>query len=188
EKDFVGFRAPAEIPAGPLMISISYTGKVDSVETEGIFRKKESDHWYVYSQFEPLAARKAFPCFDEPDSKVPWQVTLEIPEKLVAVSNTAVVSEQKTGRGTKRVVFEKTAALPSYLVAFGVGPFEFVPAGATRSGTPIRVVVPSGRSADVAWVVESTRPILALLEDYFGTPYPFEKLDLLAIPVTANFG
>ena len=184
----IGFRAPREIPAGPITVTIDYSGKIDDNETQGIFRQREGDDWYAFTQFEALGARRAFPCFDEPDSKVPWQITLEVPEKLAAISNTAVLSEQATGRGTREVVFKQTPPLPSYLVAFAVGPFDFVNGGTTAHGTPVRIVVPRGRGAEVGYVVENTSPILALLEDYFGRPYPFDKLDLVAIPVTVGFG
>src|SRR5262245_33148629 len=84
EKDSgtVGFRSARTIPAGSAVIAIAFTGKIDATETEGIFRQKEGDAWYLFTQFEAIAARKAFPCFDEPDSKVPWRLTLEVPKGL----------------------------------------------------------------------------------------------------------
>jgi alanyl aminopeptidase len=190
EKDsgVVGLRSAREIPAGAAAISIDFAGKVDATETEGIFRQKEGDAWYVFSQFEAIAARKAFPCFDEPDSKVPWRLTLEVPKGLVALSNTPVASEKDTDHGTRVVAFQETPPLPSYLIAFAVGPFDVVNGGKSRRGTPIRVAVPKGRGGDTRYVIDTTAPILAQLEDYFGTPYPFAKLDLLAIPVTVGFG
>jgi cytosol alanyl aminopeptidase len=187
-KPFVGLRAPRELAPGPVVLDLEYSGQIDPVETLGVFRQKDGERWYAFTQFEPLGARRAFPCFDEPDSKVPWQLTLEVPESLVAVANTPSTSEESTGRGTKRVSFAQTKPLPSYLVAFGVGPFDVVEGGATRNGTPLRVVVSNGRGGDVQYTVDTTPKVLALLEDYFGIPYPFEKLDSLAIPLTVNFG
>ena len=190
EKDaaIVGFRSAREIPTGAAALSIAFTGKIDATETEGIFRQKEGDAWYLFSQFEPIAARKAFPCFDQPDSKVPWRLTLEVPKGLVALSNTPVASEKETDHGTRIVAFQETPPLPSYLIAFAVGPFDVVDGGKSRRGTPIRVAVPKGRGGETRYVIETTSPILAQLEDYFGSPYPFAKLDLLAIPVTVGFG
>src|SRR5262245_947515 len=103
-ENVVGFRAAREIPAGPVTVTIDYSGRIDDNETQGIFRQKEQDDWYAFTQFEALGARRAFPCFDEPDSKVEWQLTLEVPEKLAAISNTAVLSERATKRGTREVV------------------------------------------------------------------------------------
>jgi cytosol alanyl aminopeptidase len=184
----VGFRAQRPLPVGEVRIGIEYAGKIDSIETRGIFRQREGERWYAFTQFEPLAARRAFPCFDEPDSKVPWQLVLEVPEGLTAVSNSPLASQEPTGRGTLRATFAETPPLPSYLVAFGVGPFDVVPVGTSAGGAEVRAIVPAGRARDARFVVATTLPVLARLEDYFGMPYPFAKLDVLAIPLTAGFG
>ena len=187
-KDFVGLEAPRELPPGPATLVIKYRGRIDPKETEGIFRQKVADAWYAFTQLEAVSARRAFPCFDEPDSKVPWTITLEVPRGMVALANTPEESETPTKKGTTLVRFAATPPLPSYLIAFAVGPFEVVAAGKTRGGAPLRVIVPKGHGGEVDFVVKTTFELLALLEDYFGSPYPFAKLDLLAIPQTVNFG
>ena len=103
-----------------------------------------------------------FPCFDEPDSKVPWKLTLDVPDKLVAVSNTPAVHEQALGAGKKRVEFAVTKPLPTYLVAFGVGPFDVVDAGKTRSGTPVRIVTMRDRAPEAAWAAKTTTKLIDL--------------------------
>jgi alanyl aminopeptidase len=187
--DFVGLRFASAIPAGLAVVTIQYSGAVNGGNTAGIFRQQESGNWYLMTQFEPADARAAFPCFDEPSYKTPWQITLHIPERDAAVSNTPIASEIRDARGSKTVVFKETKPLPSYLVAFGVGPFEFVPAGtAGRNKAPVRIVVPKGRAAEATYAAEVTAPILTRLEDYFGIPYPYEKADQVAIPNAAGFG
>ncbi len=188
EESFVAFRAEREVPAGRVTLSIAYSGLVDPNNTDGIFHQKDGDAWYTFTQFEAITARRAFPCFDEPDVKVPWQLTLEVPEETLAVSNTPIVSEQPGTNGMKTVTFARTKPFPSYMIAFAVGPFDVVDAGKTRTGAALRIVVPRGRSAEAKWAVASTLPLLTLLEDYFGTPYPYEKLDMVAIPQTVGFG
>jgi alanyl aminopeptidase len=87
------------------------------------------------------------------------------------------------------VRFRPTPPLPSEVVAFAVGPFETVDAApAGQKGTPVRIVVPRGRTAEAAYAAQATPPLLGLLEDYFGIPYPYEKLDVLAIPQPVLFG
>ena len=157
--------------------------------TTGIFRQKTGDDWYAFTQFEATDARRAFPCFDEPSYKVPWRLALTIPKGDIAVSNTPVAKEVSAGDGLRTVIFEETKPLPSYLVAFGIGPFDVVDAG--RAGikhTPIRMIVPRGQASEARYAVETTGQILALLEKYFGTPYPYAKLDNLVIPQTVRFG
>jgi alanyl aminopeptidase len=187
--DFVRLTFQRNLSPGPWFLSLEYKGRVDVKDTEGLFRQREGDDWYVFSQFEAISARRAFPCFDEPGFKVPWQLALHVPKSLVAVSNTPVRSETDEAGGMKRVLFERTKPLPSYLVALGVGPFDVVPAGtAGRNKVPIRMIVPKGRGAEARWAVASTGPILDLLESYFDIPYPYEKLDHLVIPQTVGFG
>ena len=85
----------------------------------------------------------------------------------------------------KRVVFRQTTPLPSYLVAFGVGPFEFVDAGkAGRNKVPVRIVVPRGDGPRAKYAAQVTAEIITKLEEYFDIPYPFEKADQMSIPIS----
>ena len=144
-KDLVGFSFARSIGLGPAKLRVNYEGRISRKDMAGIFQVKEGDHWYIYSQFENISARRAFPCFDEPGYKVPWQVTLHVPTGDRAFSNTPVLSEKPEGAGTKTVVFAETKPLPSYLVAIAVGPMEIVDAGhAGVKNTAIRIIVPQG--------------------------------------------
>src|SRR5262249_29468304 len=105
-----------------------------------------------------------------------------------AVSNTTISSDREEG-AQRTVVFAETKPLPSYLVAFAIGPFEYVDAG--RAGSkqvPVRIVVPKGRSAEAKYAAEVSATILTRLEDYFGIPYPYDKADQVSVPVTVGFG
>ena len=81
-----------------------------------------------------------------------------------------------------------TKPLPSYLVAFGVGPFDIVDGGRTKGGIPVRIVTLKGRGPDATYAAQNTARVLDRLEAYFGTPYPYDKLDMLSIPLTVGFG
>jgi alanyl aminopeptidase len=186
--DFVGLGFGAPIAAGTAVLAIQYTGEVVSKNSSGIFRQQEGGNWYLFTQFEPTDARAAFPCFDEPSYKTPWQLTLHVPAGDAAVSNTPPVSE-KSSNGIKTLIFKETKPLPSYLVAFAVGPFDFVNAGlAGVNKVPVRIVVPKGKADEAKYAAEVTATILTRLEDYFGIPYPYEKADQVAIPNTVGFG
>ncbi|MBK7191885.1 MAG: ERAP1-like C-terminal domain-containing protein [Myxococcales bacterium] len=183
----VALTAAAPLPAGHVVITLRYRGALDEVDTAGTFRQQVAGAWYAFTQHEALYARRTFPCVDEPDAKVPWTLTLEVPAALVAASNAPIVSEE--ARGATRVVrFAATPPLPSYLVAFAVGPFDVVDAGTTRAGVPLRILALAGRAADAAFAARVTAPLVAGLEDWFGSAYPFAKLDAVAIPTTVGFG
>jgi cytosol alanyl aminopeptidase len=180
--DFVGFAADEPLPAGKAQLRVRFEGLVSRRDDEGVFAVQEEGSWYLFTQFEAVQARRAFPCFDEPGYKIPWDVTLRVPRGAVALSNSPETSSR--GEGARDVhAFARTPPLPSYLVAFAVGPFDLVDVGPSgRKRVPTRLVVPRGRGADTAWARSSTPRILALLEDYFDRPYPYDKLDEVAIP------
>jgi alanyl aminopeptidase len=182
-KKFLGLAVERPLPPGRAKLTIRYRGKAHRDDGDGIYTFQEDGAWYAVTQFEATDARQAFPCFDEPSYKVPWRLTLRTKKELVALGNTPIESEQEGPDGMKTVRFAETKPLPSYLVAFAVGPFDLVDAGKSRGGAPIRIAVPRGHGKEVAYPVQSTRPLLDLLEDYFGIPYPYAKLDLVAMPV-----
>ncbi|HEV2687540.1 MAG TPA: M1 family metallopeptidase [Bryobacteraceae bacterium] len=182
--DFAGFSFEQPI-SGNGILHVAYEGKINRNSSAGVFQMKEGDQWYVYTQFEPTDARRAFPCFDEPGYKVPWQMTLHVRQGDVAVANTPQISETGEPDGMKAVKFQESKPLPSYLVALGVGPFDIVDAGKVGK-TPLRVIVPRGKAPNAKYAVEAIPQLLKLLEDYFGIPYPYEKLDSIVMPVS-NF-
>ncbi len=187
--NFAGFSFARSLGPGTVKLRVDYTGKLDETSTQGLFREKDGEDWYAFSMFEATDARRAFPCFDEPSYKVPWQLTLRIPKGTSAVSNTPIQSESPAADGGLVVRFRKTAPLPSYLVALGVGPFDYLDAGTAGSKrTPIRIVTPRGKASQGRYAAQTTGPLLERLEAYFGIPYPYEKLDHLAVPQAVTFG
>jgi alanyl aminopeptidase len=187
-EDLLELRAQAPLDPGRWTLALEFRGRFEAIATTGVFRQTVAGASYVYTQFESTFARRAFPCVDEPDTKVPWKLTLDVPKHLVAVANTPPEKEDPLGADLKRIEFATTRPMPSYLVAFGVGPFEIVDAGKSRTGVPIRILTLARRAAEGAWAAKTTAPLLEALEDWFGTPYPYEKLDMLAIPITVGFG
>jgi len=182
--EFAGFELPSTIPAGPAQLRIEYHGAFNKIGSDGLFKEQDSGEWYVYTQFESIDARKAFPCFDEPNFKTPWRVTVHVNQADAAVSNTPVQSETPEGGARKKIVFAESKPLPSYLVALAVGPFEFVDAGRVgKNHTPLRIVTPKGKAGQARYAAEVTGPLLAELEEYFGIPYPYAKLDILSVPL-----
>jgi alanyl aminopeptidase len=178
---YLGLTFPKPLASGDATLIIHYSGKAHANDGDGIYRYEENGEWYAATQFEATDARQAFPTFDEPSFKVPWQLTLRVKSGLTAVSNTPVLSDRDNGDGTHTVAFAETKPLPSYLVAFVIGAWEFVDAGKTKDGIPLRIVVPRGRAGDAVYPAKVTGELLERLEDYFGKPYPYPKLDIVAV-------
>jgi puromycin-sensitive aminopeptidase len=132
------------------------------------------------TQFEATDARRAFPCWDEPSFKAVFAVTLAIDPALTAVSNTAIVSEAPEG-GRKLVRFADSMIMSTYLVAFVVGELEATEP-VTVGRTPLSVWCVPGKKRLARFGQEIAAASLAFFEDYYGQPYPGDKLDLLAIP------
>jgi len=150
-----------------------------NTDSVSMYRVEENDRYHVFSQMEASEAREAFPCFDEPAYKIPWQMTLTVPTDMMAVTNTPIEDTVDLG-DMKKVVFAESAPMPSYLVAIAVGDFESVEI--PGMSIPGRVVTTRGKSSLTELAVESTPKLLAGLEDYFDTQYPYRKLDLIATP------
>ncbi len=153
----------------------------DNFNTDSIsmYRVEENDRYHVITQLEASEAREAFPCFDEPAYKFPWQVTLTVPSDMMAISNSPIESTVEHDT-MKTVVFSETAPIPSYLIAIAVGEFEAV--GIPGMSIPGRVVTTPGKSNLTKLAVESTPKLVAGLENYFDSTYPYQKLDLIATP------
>ena len=189
DNDFISITTGETLPAGHATLQIAYSGEVSRGLTDGAFQQQEGKDWYIFTKFEPVTARRVFPCFDEPSFKVPWQLTLHVPKDLKAFSNTAVLSEKDESNGMKEVRFGETKPLPSYLVAFAVGPFDVVETGLVgKNRRPSRIIVPRGRASEAAYAASVTPKLIEMLEDYFGTPYPYEKLDQIVVPLTTAWG
>jgi alanyl aminopeptidase len=170
---------------GPATLTLRYDAPYDPTLV-GVYRTAVGGGHAVFSKFEAIYARRAFPCFDEPSFKVPFDVTLTVPHGVVALGNMPVAKTTAVG-SLDTITFATTPPLPTYLVAFAVGPFESrsttLPAAEGRPAPlPLAAVALRGREANTAFAVAETPALLAAEERYYGVPFPFPKLDLVAVP------
>ncbi len=141
------------------------------------------DREFLYTLFVPARAHLAFPCFDQPDLKARYTLTLDVPVGWVAVSNAATTaSEARDDR--MRVRFAETEPISTYLFAFVAGRFSME--AARRNDREFRLF---HRETDAAKVTRNRDAVFDLhataltwLEGYTGIPYPFGKFDIVAIP------
>ena len=132
------------------------------------------------TQFESVDARRAFPCFDEPDRKAVFDVTLTVDADVEAISNSPVVADEPMG-DKRRIRFSPTMKMSTYLVAFVIGQLESTET-VDVDGVPLRVVTTPGKSALGTYALEVGAFALRFFTEYFDIPYPGEKVDLVAIP------
>ena len=142
---------------------------------------------YVSSAMFSHSARSVFPSFDEPRFKTPYEITLIVPSGHTAMTNAPEVSSAPAGRNLQRVSFARSKPLPTYLVGFTVGPYDVpgvtLASSALRQNTvPVRAFGSKGKAAGLRYALDSTPGLVDVLESYFGIAYPYEKLDLIAIP------
>ena len=175
----------SEAAPGSATLSISYQGILND-QLKGFYRSRYQDadgneQYLATTQFEATDARRALPCWDEPALKSTFQVSMTVPSHLTAVSNTPVVSETNSGNGLKTISFAETPRMSTYLLAFIVGDLASVEAKAPN-GTLMRVFATRGNERLGQFALDTAIRLLEYYNDYFGIPYPLEKLDHFAIP------
>ena len=178
-RGLVGIELPRALPAGVVTLALTFDGRYR--DDDALFVQETRGRRYLYSDFEPIDARRAFPCFDEPRWKTPWTVTVRAPDGVRVYSNTAPASRTRQGDGWSATRFETTPPLPTYLVAIAAGPFEEV--AVPGAPVPARILVPEGRGAAAATAAEVLGPLLRAAVTVIDRPLPFAKIDVAVVPV-----
>ena len=183
----VALRFARELPAGDYRLVFDYHAPF-RVGAEGLYHVEVADKWYAWTQMEPFDARRMFPSFDEPRHKTPYTITITAPEDQKAYANTPQVDETALANGMVRHRFAPSKPLPSYLVAIAVGPFTsqsvtVAPNHVRSRPLELRHIATEGQDGRLAFGLQESPKILHLLEDYFRTEYPYEKLDQIASPI-----
>jgi puromycin-sensitive aminopeptidase len=173
------------LPAGEATLHLRFRGVLND-KLVGFYRSTFTDHdgaeqVLATTQMEATDARRAFPCWDEPDAKAVFGVTLVVPDDLLAISNAGEIGREPLGDGKVAVRFADTMPMSTYLVAFVVGPIAAT-APVNVDGKPLRVVCPPGKEHLADFALEVGAFALRYFTDWFGMVYPGDKLDLVAIP------
>ncbi len=182
EKEEFTIRLPEQM-SGIVKLTLQFTGILND-HMLGFYRSKyeyQGETKYLAStQFEDREARAAFPCFDHPSKKATFDIEYIVPEELVAISNTEIIEEKTLGDGKKLVRFARTPKMCTYLLYFGIGPFEIIE---DNSKKPIiRAIAPLGKIEYAKLALEIGRKSMTFGEEYTGVPFPIEKCDYIAVP------
>jgi puromycin-sensitive aminopeptidase len=188
ERERCSIHFPTSIEPGTWQLVLSFKGTLND-KLRGFYRSTYSaadgtKRTMAATQFEATDARRAFPCWDEPDFKAVFAVTLAIDPDLTALSNAAVRSEQLQS-GKRLVRFADTMTMSTYLVAFLVGQLEGTNPVMVGQ-TPVRIWTVPGKQHLASFGLDIAAYSLTFFSDYYGIPYPGDKLDLIAIPDFAS--
>lgn len=170
----------------PLAESTNYTIRMRFVgllndDLAGFYRSSYVDdsgqkRWLAATQFQATDARRAFPCFDEPDMKATFAVTIVRPDNMTALSNMPINTTSPRPNGTKADKFETTVRMSTYLLAFVVSDFE------SRGDAKFRVWARPNAISSVDYALSIGPRILEFYEKYFSEKYPLPKTDMVALP------
>ncbi len=182
--------APKLLAPGRHRLAIRWQGPINTF-TSGFFAldydgPNGAKQRMIATKFEPAAARRFMPLWDEPGVKATYTLTADVPAGELAISNTSVEKEEPLAKGLKRVTFRETPKMSSYLLFFAAGDLERV--SADVGGTRIGVVVRKGAGAQASYALAAAKALLPYYNQYFGLEYPLAKLDLIAGPGSGSFG
>ncbi|MCJ1377164.1 hypothetical protein MMC17_000256 [Xylographa soralifera] len=188
-----------EIPAGSkFVLEIKYSGIMNDTMA-GFSRSrykpivpaaestpKDDEYHYMFStQFEACDARRAVPCFDEPNIKATFDFQIEIPDGLTALSNMPEKGTEKGKNGCKIVSFDRTPIMSTYLLAWAFGDFEYVEDFTRRryngKQLPVRVYTTRGLKEQGQFGLDNAHQIIDYFSEIFKIDYPLPKADLLAV-------
>ncbi len=179
--------AKTKLPKGALTLVLDYETPYNQA-LNSAYQVKRDGEGYIVTQFEPLGAREAFPSFDEPKYKVPFTLSITAPKSDYVYANTPEVKATEMDDGWVKHEFATTRPLPTYLIAFGAGPWDVVDYGILpqndirKKDLRLRGIAAKGEGENLEYALKNTDGILSALESYFGQAYPYEKLDIIAAP------
>ena len=185
DRERATFHFSAEITPGDWQLHAEFSGILND-DLHGFYRSTYKDQEgneqvIATTQFEATDARRAFPCWDEPDLKATFAVTLVVEEGLVAISNASEIAAEPIDDGKVAYRFAETMKMATYLVAFIVGDFE-ISGPVDAGGVPLRVLHTPGKGHLADFALEAGAFALKYLADYYDIPYPGDKLDMIGVP------
>ena len=173
------------IPAGDHTLVIEFEAQIND-HMEGLYRSRyqtpdDEERIVIATHFEATDARRAFPCWDEPDLKATFSLSLIVPEGEVALTNTPETAREAADPGFSRLRFAESMRMSTYLVALVVGPLGITEPRMAGS-VPVRSVSRPDRLVLADYATQVGVFTIDWFAAYYDRPYPEQKLDQVAIP------
>lgn len=168
-----------------IKICVEYSASITS-EMQGVYlstyKLEDKTGKIVATQFESHYARECFPCIDEPAAKATFDLIISsaVPTDTI-LANMPAKKEDLT-EDKKTVTFERTPKMSTYLVAFAVGNFIGCQTESKHGVQITAYAGPHQKVKDLQYAAQFAADVLDFYDDYFQTPFPLPKMDLLALP------
>ena len=167
-----------ELNTGKNKLDISFK-RTFSDSLSGLYLAGAGAKRIITTQFESTDASKAFPCFDNPETKAIFEITMQIPGDKEAISNMPVKSTRMDGE-TKIVEFLPTPVMSTYLLYMGVGKFKTKTVKYKK--VEITMAIPGDEFTSNDFPLETASKCLKFYENYFGIPFELPKVHLISVP------
>jgi len=181
----IDFQTP--MPAGLSTLVLDYTAPYN-FGLAGLYKAEQAGRPYLATQMEPIDARRMVPSFDEPRFKTPWTLTVTTTPGNQVITNGPLKAQSVLDTGDVQFSFATTRTIQSYLVALAVGPYDLRDGGVLPPNQirpraiPFRGFAPAGKGDQLVEAMAITDEMVTWQEAYFDYPYPYAKLDLIAVP------
>ncbi|NXF46087.1 AMPE aminopeptidase, partial [Oceanites oceanicus] len=187
-QEYIVMKAETELSvtdeSDPYILTLKFQGWLNG-SLVGFYRTTYTENGQIKSiaatDHEPTDARKSFPCFDEPNKKATYNISIIHQDTYQALSNMPVQQTVQLGNGWTQTTFEKSVPMSTYLVCFAVHQFQWVER-ISATGKPLRVYAQPLQIHTAEYAANVTKIIFDFFEEYFNLRYSLPKLDKIAIP------
>ncbi|XP_012621645.3 glutamyl aminopeptidase [Microcebus murinus] len=188
QQEYLVVEAEEELPPsgddGLYVLTLEFAGWLNG-SLVGFYRTTYTENGQTRSiaatDHEPTDARKSFPCFDEPNKKATYTISIVHPKEYAALSNMPVAKRESVDDKWDRTTFEKSVPMSTYLVCFAVHRFQAV-TRMSNSGKPLTIYVQPEQKHTAEYAANITKLAFDYFEEYFAMNYSLPKLDKIAIP------
>ena len=181
------FQLEQPLAPGRYTLALKFRGLINR-EARGMFHTSYKvgarEKTMLATTMEPTDARRLLPSWDEPSFRATFKLTVDLPARFKAYSNTAIDKQERLESGLQRTWFGVTPRMPSYLLVLVAGELERV--ADKQDGVDIGIITTEGKQGAATYPLAATAELLHYYNQYFGLSYPLAKLDQIAIPGALN--